>query len=102
MTHSQTWKKLERVAAKKLGGQRQFNTGAHNKEDVTHPRMVIECKVRASLAIKKWWEQAKKHCTGENKDKVPVLITKEKGMRGEFIIMKLDDYLSLHGGDDDK
>lgn len=95
MTHKQTWKNLENVAAKKLGGERQFNTGTHNAEDVKHPRMVIECKLRAKLGFRGWYEQAKKHCKGKQKDKIAVLITKEKGMRGEFITMKLDDYLLL-------
>ena len=93
MTHSSTWKNLEKKVAGIFGGDRQFNTGTHNAEDVKHPLFIIECKLRAKLGFKVWYEQAKKHV--KKTGKIPLLVCKQKGFHGEYVIIKLEHYIEL-------
>jgi hypothetical protein len=94
VTHSNTWKNLEKKVAGALGGERQFNTGTHNKEDVVHDLFVVECKLRAKLGFKSWYEQAKKHVK-KGSGKIALLVCKQKGQKGEFVILKLEDFVAL-------
>jgi len=94
MTHSSTWKNLEKKVAGLLGGDRQFNTGTHNAEDVKHELFVVECKLRAKLGFKSWYEQAKKHVV-KGSGKIALLVCKEKGKQGEYVIIKMDDFIKL-------
>ena len=94
MTHSSTWKNLEKKVALILGGDRQFNTGAHNAEDVKHELFVIECKLRAKLGFKSWYDQAKKHIK-KGSGKIAILVCKQKSSPGEFVILKLSDFVAL-------
>lgn len=92
MTHKQTWKNLEKETARKLNGQRVGVTGQSN-EDVNHDRFAIECKYRASLSFKKWYDQAKGYAKGTNK--IPLLVCKEKNQQGSFVILSLDDFVEI-------
>lgn len=89
------WKALENKVAQLLDGERQPNKGAHNAEDVEHPLFVIECKSRQKIAFIEWWRQAAKHCKGKAKSKIPLLVVKQKGARGEFAILLVSDLIKL-------
>lgn len=94
MTHSETWKNLERKAAAALGGTRAGSTGQSNP-DVYHEQFEIECKYRAKLAFVPWFEQAAKH--SKKSGKIPLLICKQKGKQGEYAVIKLADLAALLG-----
>lgn len=91
------WKNLERKAAKTLGGKRNsrgMDFGL-SISDVEHPLLSIECKYRKKISgfLKDGIKQAEKYYP----DKIPVLILKEKHMRGELVIIMLKDFQDLFG-----
>lgn len=96
---SQTWKNLERTAARKLGGTRIVRGEDYSQSllDVEHDWLAIDCKWRSSLATAKWF---KKLLNDNNKiygkgRKVPVLVIKEKGMRSELVVIEIDDFIKV-------
>lgn len=92
MTHKNTWKNLERKAARVLGGDRVGVSGLETV-DVEHPLFEIECKYRAKLGFTAWFEQANKHA--RKSGKVPLLICKQKGQQGEYAVLRLADLAKL-------
>lgn len=96
MTHKETWKKIERKVAKKLGGTRNPLSGSHGKHtsgDVIHPVFYIECKYRKNLAVATIFNEVKTNAKKEKK--IPILILKEKGKTGELVVLTLDDFTKL-------
>ncbi len=91
------WKNLERKTAKTLRGRRnnRGNDFSQSMPDVEHPLLSIECKYRKKISgfLKDGLRQAEKY----NPDKIPVLILKEKNMKGELIILRLRDFQDLFG-----
>jgi len=89
------WKRHEKQVAKLLGGKR-VSRGANFGEslpDVQHSLLSIECKYRAKLSrfLINGLKQAQKY----DPRKIPVLVVKEKGMRGAIAILNLEDFASL-------
>ena len=90
-----SWKAHERQVAKKLGGQR-VSRGADFGEsapDVLHDRFSIECKYRSKIS--QFLKDAHKQAAEYDKEKIPLVVLKERGMHGEFVLMKLDDFTKL-------
>ena len=91
------WKNLERKTAKVLTGKRNSrgNDFGQSMPDVEHPLLSIECKYRAKISgfLKDGIRQAEKY----HPDKIPVLILKEKHMKGELVIIRLSDFQDLFG-----
>lgn len=90
------WKNLERKTAKMLNGSRNIDRGADfklSKPDVNHPALSIECKYRSRISdfLKDGIKQAELY----DKSKIPVLILKEKRMRGELVVIRLCDFKKL-------
>lgn len=93
-----TWKALERKAAKTLNGKRNIERGMNyhlSRPDVEHPLLSIECKYRAKISgfLKDGIRQAERY----DPEKIPVLILKEKGMKGELVVIRLSDFQDLFG-----
>jgi hypothetical protein len=103
---SQSWKDLERTAAKKLGGTRlvRGENFSESMLDIEHEWLACDAKYRTELATVTWYEKLvgdnKKLYPGENK--IPVLIIKKKGMRGELIVISLDDFIKVVNGEEYK
>lgn len=95
MTSSRTWKELERKTAQALNGTRAGVTGLETP-DVYHERFEVECKYRAALAFVPWLKQAEKH--SKKSGKIPLLVCKQKQTHGEYVILKLDDFVRLIDG----
>ena len=91
------WKNLERKTAKVLNGKRNSRgmDFSVSMPDVEHPSLSIECKYRKKISsfLKDGLKQAEKYYP----HKIPVLILKEKNMRGELIILRLSDFQNLFG-----
>jgi hypothetical protein len=88
------WKRHEKRTAEVLGGKRVIRTDfSQSLPDVEHPLLSIECKYRAKLSrfLIDGLEQAQKY----DPKKIPVLVLKEKGMRGAFAILRLEDFANL-------
>lgn len=91
------WKRHEKQTAKILGGKRvsRGNDFSQSLPDIEHPLLSIECKYRAKISgfLKNGIKQAQ----GYYPDKIPVLIIKERHMRGELAVLKLSDFEILFG-----
>ncbi|MDA8084013.1 MAG: hypothetical protein M0024_10190 [Nitrospiraceae bacterium] len=91
------WKRLEKKAAATLGGTRNSRGMDFSLSigDVEHPRLSIECKYRNKISgfLKDGIKQAERYYP----EKIPVLVLKEKHMRGELAILKLSDFQKLFG-----
>lgn len=92
------WKNHERKTAKKLGGIRHTRAGnfSESAPDVDMPedsRFVVECKYRKELPklVTDGLAQASSYKTG----KIPLLVMKQHGMRGEIVALKLDDLVNI-------
>lgn len=93
---SANWKALERKAAKALGGKRNIDRGMDyhlSRQDVEHPLLSVECKYRAKISsfLKDGLKQAEKY----DPSKIPVLVLKEKHMKGELAILRLSDFQDI-------
>ena len=97
---SSAWKDLERKAAKLFGGKRvvRGDDFSHARPDVLCEKTwSVECKSRSALTIWKWHDKLKtdtdKFFPGENR--IKVLVTKEKGKRGELIVLSTEDFFRV-------
>ena len=100
MTSRDTWKKFERKVAKKLGGVRTPLSGSHSRHtsgDVIHDRFYVECKYRSRFAVASIFDEVKKKAKMEGK--IPILVLKQRNRRGELVVLDLDDFVGLIGGD---
>lgn len=91
------WKNLERKTSKILNGKRNSrgNDFGLSMPDVEHPLLSIECKYRKKISgfLKDGLRQAERYYS----EKIPVLILKEKHMKGELVIIRLRDFQDLFG-----
>jgi len=97
--HTETWKNLERTAARKLGGERIVRGDNYSQSllDVEHPWLAIDAKWRSSLATVTWFKKLVKDnekIYGKGR-KVPVLVIKEKGMRSELVVISIEDFIAV-------
>ena len=91
------WKDLESKVARSLNGRRNSrgNDFSLSMPDVEHPLLSIECKYRAKISgfLKDGIRQAE----GYHPDRIPVLVLKEKHMKGELVVIRLKDLQDLFG-----
>jgi hypothetical protein len=94
-THRSTWKKREGQAAALFGARRQVLSGSSGRDDAatcsdsTHPRLYLECKLRAASAVRNLWEVTRDAARREGK--TPVLALYAKGKPGALIVVHEDD-----------
>jgi hypothetical protein len=94
-TSRRTWQKREGQAAKDLGANRNWGSGSSGVEgksrsDSDHPRLFIECKLRAKHAAVTLWDDT--HAKAAKEGKVPVVVLVEKGRPGRWYLVR-DDHL---------
>jgi hypothetical protein len=95
-THRSTWKRRERDAARFFGAERQPLSGSGGRptgSDSTHDRLYVECKLRASSAVRNLWEQTRDRARKERK--TPVLTLFDKGKPGALIVVHQDDLAAV-------
>lgn len=96
---SNAWKNLEKTAAEKLGGTRlvRGNDFSQTLLDVEHPVFSIDCKWRTSLTTVRWFDKLVDDTNKlyPKKGKIPILVLKEKGMRGELVVISMSDFLDI-------
>lgn len=93
-TSRRTWQKREAASASLFGARRQYGSGSGGREDQTcsdsnHPRLYLEHKMRASHAVLRVWDDAKKKAHRERKD--PVVMLSEKGRPGQWLVVHTAD-----------
>ena len=96
MTANNTWKALERKCAKLLGGHRNPLSGGasrHTRGDIIHPTLYVECKLRQKLSIWSWFKDTAEKAKVEHK--MPLLVIKEKGKKGELVVLDIHDFVEL-------
>jgi len=92
---SKAWKMHEKRTAEALGGKR-ISRGANfgeSKPDVEHPLLSVECKYRQKLS--KFLLDGLKQAEKYDPRKIPVLVVKEKNMKGSIAILRLKDFVNL-------
>lgn len=89
------WKRAERQAARAFGVERNGRLGKHAGDTTPHPLWSIESKFRAHLPklLTEGLAQAKRYYP----KKTPLLVTKERGMRGAIVSMWLKDFTDHFG-----
>ena len=97
---SSAWKDVEKKAAKLFGGQRVTrgsDFGLDRPDVICASTWSVECKSRSKLTLWGWYTKLKtdtdKFFPGENR--VKVLVTKEKGKRGELITLSTEDFFRV-------
>lgn len=97
-THRRTWQKREGRAAALFGALRQVGSGSGGRDDETcsdsrHPKLFLECKLRAKHSVVSLWDATKKLAAREKK--VPVVILAEKGRPGQWLLVHSADLDAL-------
>jgi hypothetical protein len=88
------WKRHERETAKALGGERHVRSNfSESAVDVEHPVFSVECKYRKRLP--KLMTDAMAQAASYTSEKIPLAVLKEKGRRGAFAILRLDDFKNI-------
>jgi len=96
------WKRMERLVAKKLGGERvpviMDIYEAMRMGDVTHDRFYIEVKHQQRWRLHQWWVQTaeKARKTG----KIPIVVVGIPRQWGQWVFIHLDDFRSVIDGTD--
>lgn len=96
---SDAWKALERKVAHKFGGTRitRGEDFSESRLDVEHDWMALDAKWRSKLATVTWFKKLVKDnekIYGKGK-KIPVLVLKLKSMRGELVVLEIDDFIKV-------
>jgi len=96
---SDQWKALERKVARKFGGTRitRGEDFSESRLDVEHDWMALDAKWRSKLATVTWFKKLVKDnekIYGKGK-KIPVLVLKLKSMRGELVVLEIDDFIKV-------
>ena len=91
-----SWKRAERIIAKRLGGQRLGPTGRHGA-DVTSNLFSIECKTRKRLPA--WLFGALGQACSGAAGRLPIVILHQLGQRhdDDLALMRLADLESWLG-----
>jgi hypothetical protein len=76
----------------------------HTAGDVIHDKFYVECKYRADIrgfnALKLFKEEVEPRAKTEGK--IPLLVVKEKGKRGELVVLRFEDFIKLIRGAEDE
>ncbi len=91
-----TWKRVERVVAKKMGGTRNSLSGSNSKitsGDVVHDLFYIEVKHRKKIPFYVEFKDAK--IKAKQEGKIPMVILHEKFSKNYIVMMDLDNLSAL-------
>ena len=97
MTSRGTWKRYERIIARKFGTERNPLSGINSKHntysDTLHDKYYIEVKMRSKIPFWNTFmdtvEKAKKE------KKIPMFIFRKKGQHTNVIMMRLKDFKKM-------
>jgi len=65
--------------------------------DIEHPWLAIDCKWRRTLSIASWYNKLvadNEKIYGKN-NKIPILVIKKAGMKGELVVISIDDFIEV-------
>ena len=90
-----SWKKLEREAAKYLGGKRRWRMGNYSERcgDIDHPRFSIECKY--GKQVPGFIYRAIDQAIGYDNQKLPMAVLQKKFME-PLLVIRLQDLERFH------
>lgn len=98
------WKKFERWVGKEIfdGAPRNMGSGRVNRKDtgeqrtgdIIHHLYEIECKLRTSISIFRWWEKLKEDAAKSGK--IPIMVMREKGNAKDVLVtMHYKDFIAM-------
>lgn len=92
-TSKSAWKGFERLVAENFGTKRVplsgSNSGHGTNSDTLHPKLYIECKVRAKISLWQLFKDTEGKAKVENK--IPVVAIKQKGEKGYLLVIRPED-----------
>lgn len=92
-TSKTTWKSFERLVADFFGTKRVplsgSNSGHGTNSDSLHPKLYIECKVRAKMSLHSLFVDTEEKAKVE--DKIPIVAIKQKGEKGYLLVIRPED-----------
>lgn len=101
-TSSSTWKRAESALGAIFGAKRRPLSGSSNRDDidgddVMHPRLFLESKLRAKSAVWSLWRKTRDQARTclrvyQGGHKTPVLGLREKYQRGLLLVIHSDDF----------
>jgi hypothetical protein len=91
------WKELERRTARKMGGRRLWRARDYSESvpDGETGEDVWDCKDRVSMTALTWYRQAEAKYRPYVKGRRFLLVLCDTKGRGEYVLLKLDDYVQL-------
>lgn len=97
-TSKSAWTRAEAALAAFFGARRRPLSGSSNRpdidgDDVIHPRLWLESKLRARYAVWSLWREAK--ALAAKCRKVPVIGLREKGRHGILLVVHSDDFAAV-------
>ena len=96
MTHSSTWKALERRIAAQIGSRRTPLSGSNSAQtssDTLHVRWYIEAKLRARIPAYKLYMDTKRKAALEHK--LPIVVLHQKNTKENIALLSFDDLAEL-------
>jgi len=96
------WKRMERLVAKKLGGERvpvamDIYAGCR-MGDVTHERFFIEVKRQQRWRLLDWWTETA--IRAKETGKIPIVVVGVPRQHGQWVFLSLDDFKEVVNGRD--
>lgn len=85
-----SWKRVERLVARKLGGVRNPLSGSvpiHTSGDIILPDTYVEVKSRKNMAIFNWWDDVSKKALKEGKR--PIMVLHKVGSHKYLVVKEL-------------
>ena len=91
------WKELERRTARKMGGKRLWRARDYSESvpDGETEEDVWDCKDRVSMAVLSWYRASEKKYRKHIDGRRFLLVLGDRDGRGEYVLLKLDDYVEL-------
>ena len=100
MTTKRAWQKLEERVCAKFGGRRTPLSGSGSQHGTSadciktrYPEYYIEIKLRALFLHHTIFVNVAKLAKKEGK--IPILVTHQKNMDSELVVLKIEDFLEL-------
>jgi len=91
--HRRTWQKFEQKMGEWFGGSRSGPMQAKNANDIKHDFIHCQCKAAKRHAILTVWREASEEAKKDGK--IPVVAIREKGKRGDFLLIKKEDLVAV-------
>lgn len=97
------WAEHELKVARRFGTERLLQRGRSVPDFISEKHNVVgECKYRQTFSIASIFYETKEKYRKFLEGRRLVLVLKEKGRHGELVLLSLDDFMAMIGGEEDE